>query len=167
MKMDRKLTLLFSLLLLLVTVCSSVYAYNYNMSLLRENTFETLSALGKKMMGEVDSHLDLMEYAVEELTTNVTFMNAMREATMASDALSDDEHLHMQQLMYEALYSEPLMENFDRVSVFAPNGFYLSSHFLQKSNRFLLLSSQYSQKSSRFPPLSSQSITIDKSILAL
>ncbi len=129
MKMDRKLTLLFSLLLLLVTVCSSVYAYNYNMSLLRENTFETLSALGKKMMGEVDSHLDLMEYAVEELTTNVTFMNAMREATMASDALSDEEHLHMQQLMYEALYSEPLMENFYRVSVFAPNGFYLSNHF--------------------------------------
>ena len=46
MKMDRKLTLLFSLLLILITLCNSIYAYNYNMELLHEKTFETLSALG-------------------------------------------------------------------------------------------------------------------------
>ena len=129
MKMDRKLTLLFSLLLILITLCNSIYAYNYNMELLHEKTFETLSALGNKMQGEVESYLDLMDYAVEELTTNVSFMNAMREATMSNITPSEAEQLEMQQLMYEALYSEPLMENFYRVSVYAPNGFFLSNHF--------------------------------------
>ena len=61
MKMDRKLTLLFSLLLILITLCNSIYAYNYNMELLHERTFETLSALGNKRQGEVESYLDRMD----------------------------------------------------------------------------------------------------------
>jgi len=129
MKIDRKLTLLFSLLLLLITLFNSIYAYNYNMELLREKMFETLSVLGNKMLGEVESHIELMNYAVEELTTNMEFMNALRSSTIENETLDESEQLAMQQSMYNSLYSEPLMENFYRVSVFAPNGFYLSSHF--------------------------------------
>ena len=141
MKMDRKLTILFSLLTILITLVNSIYAYHYNINLLKENTFDTLSAIGHKMLSEVEAHLELMNYAVEELTTNVEFMNTFREATMENAVQDESEQLAMQQLMYKCLYSEPLMENFYRVSVYAPNGFYLSNHF-EKTDSFVSLSEE-------------------------
>lgn len=127
MRMDKKLTLLFSLLTVIITLTNSIYAYSYNMDLLHENTYNTLFALGKKMLVEAESYLQLMDYATEELTTNVEFMNAMRHASMESDSWQEDDYTEMQQLMYQALYQEPLMENFYRVSVFSGNGFYMSN----------------------------------------
>lgn len=128
MRMDKKLILLFSLLTVIITLANSVYAYQYNMDLLHENTYSTLSALGKKMLSEVESYIQLMDYAIEELTTNVDFMNAMRRASMEGDDWHEEDQTEMQKLMYQCLYQEPLMENFYRVSVFSNNGFYLSNH---------------------------------------
>ncbi len=127
MRMDKKLTLLFSLLTVIITLTNSIYAYSYNMDLLHENTYNTLFALGKKMLVEAESYLQLMDYATEELTTNVEFMNAMRHASIESDSWREDDYAEMQQLMYQALYQEPLMENFYRVSIFSGNGFYMSN----------------------------------------
>lgn len=128
MRMDKKLILLFSLLTMIITLGNSVYAYKYNMDLLHENTYSTLIALGKKMLSEVESYIQLMDYAIEELTTNVEFMNAMRRASMEGDQWHEEDQIKMQKLMYQCLYQEPLMENFYRVSVFSHNGFYMSSH---------------------------------------
>ena len=128
MRMDKKLTLLFSLLTVIITLGNSVYAYKYNMDLLHENTYNTLFALGKKMLAEAESYIQLMDYATEELTTNVDFMNAMRRASMEGDTWHEADQIEMQKLMYQCLYQEPLMENFYRVSIFAHNGFYMSNH---------------------------------------
>lgn len=129
MKMDRKLTILFSLLGVLITLCNFAFAYHYNMSLLNENAYTVLSAMGNRMLFEAEGYLKLMDYAIMELTSNITFMNAMRSAAMEGDHWDEAAQLEMQQLMYQSLYAEPLMENFYRVSVYAPNGFYLSNHF--------------------------------------
>lgn len=125
--MDKKLTLLFSLLTVIITLGNSIYAYTYNMDLLHENTYNTLFALGKKMLVEAESYIQLMDYAIEELTTNIDFMNAMRRASMEEDNWHEADHIEMQKLMYNCLYQEPLMENFYRVSVFSNNGFYMSN----------------------------------------
>ena len=126
--MDKKLTLLFSLLTVIITLGNSMYAYHYNMDLLHENTYNTLFALGKKMLAEAESYIQLMDYAIEELTTNVEFMNAMRKASMEDKNWKEADYVEMQSLMYQCLYQEPLMENFYRVSVFSQNGFYMSNH---------------------------------------
>lgn len=152
MKMDRKLTLLFSLLTVLITLVNSIYAYHYNIDLLKENTFDTLSAVGKKMLSEVEAHLELMNFAVEELTSNMEFMNVFRKATMENEVQDEQEQLAMQQLIYKCLYSEPLMENFYRVSVYAPNGFYLSNHF-EKADAIISMSEEAKELIASLPYL--------------
>ena len=129
MKMDRKLTLLFSILVVIVTTCNSIYAFNYNISLLHENTYNVLRAIGTKMLSQAESFLQLMDYTIEELTSNIVFMNAMRSASTEGDNWDEIDQLEMQNLMFQTLFEEPLTENFYRVSVYAPNGFYLSNHF--------------------------------------
>lgn len=128
MRMDKKLTLLFSLLTVVITLINSVYSYNYNMDLLRESTYNLLFAIGNKMLTEVESYIQLMDYAIEELTSNVEFMNAMRKASMEGDEWDEEDQIAMQSLMYQCLYQEPLIENFYRVSIYSPNGFYMSNH---------------------------------------
>ncbi len=141
MRMDKKLTLLFSLLTVIITLSNSIYAYHYNMELLHENTYNVLFAIGRKMLTEVESYIQLMDYAIEELTTNVQFMNAMRSASMEGDKWDENDQIAMQNLMYQCLYQEPLIENFYRVSVYSPNGFYLSNH-LEKTGSVASMSDE-------------------------
>ena len=114
MRMDKKLTLLFSLLTVIITLGNSVYAYKYNMDLLHENTYNTLFALGKKMLAEAESYIQLMDYATEELTSNVDFMNAMRRASMEGDTWHEADQIEMQKLMYQCLYQEHLRQHLHR-----------------------------------------------------
>ncbi len=135
MKMEHKLTLLFSLLATLITLANSIYSLQFNMDLLHENAYNTLSALGNKMLTELESYQTLTDYAIEELTSNINFMNALRKATMNGADWSEQDLYAMQNLMYQVLYYEaPLTDNFYRITAFAPNGFYLSSRAERYSN---------------------------------
>lgn len=134
MKMEHKLTLLFSLLVALITMANAIHSFQYNMELIDENAFSTLSALGNKMLTELESYEKLASYAIEELTSNINFMNALRKAAMDGKDWNEQDHYAMRNLMYQALYYEaPLTENFYRITVFAPNGFYLSSRVERNS----------------------------------
>ena len=121
--------LLFSIIAVVLTLCVSVYAYYSNLSLLDANTSDTLNALGSKILNEVEQHVQLMNYAVDELHSNVEFMDAMYLASAVQESESVYDQLSMQTVMSRWLYQEPLLGNFFRVNVYAPNGLYLSSRF--------------------------------------
>ena len=129
MKIDHKLVLLFSIMAVFMTFFVSVYAYHSNLVLLEENTSNTLSALGVKILGEAEQHVQQMTYAITELNANVEFMDAMHLASEDEDSESVYDQLSMQTAMARHLYQEPMLANFFRVNVYAPNGLYLSSRF--------------------------------------
>lgn len=129
MRMSRKLMILFSLLALVTTAANYIFYYTSKMESMYEGTQEMLLALGDKIQDEIEQYVLLMDYAMAELTCNVEFMNAMHVASTRADQEDIGEMMAAQTLMSRILYQEPLMENFYRVSVYARNSFFLTSHF--------------------------------------
>lgn len=129
MKMSQKLIVLFSLLAILMTVANSIYFYQTRIEELNERTYENLNALGNKMVDELEEYVKLMDYALEELTSNVDFMKSMYIASQHDDNDGIGELVAVQTLMSRTLYQSPLVRDFHRVSVYSRNGFYLSSRF--------------------------------------
>lgn len=129
MKMSHKLIILFSLLTFMTTLATSAVSYVNSMNYKYDSTQDTLVALGEKMIDEIEQYVKLMDYAIDTLTSNVAFMNAMDVASTQGDQEDLGETMAAQTIMSRQLYQEPLVQNFYRVSVFSRNGFFLTSHF--------------------------------------
>ncbi len=129
MKMSQKLIILFSLLSVLTTAANSMYFYYARVEDLNESIHENLSALGNKMVDEIEQYVRLMDYALEQLTSNVDFMSTLHIACIQENHDDIGELVAAQNLMSRTLYQAPILENFYRVSVYSRNGFYLSNHF--------------------------------------
>ncbi len=152
MKMSRKLMIIFSCLAVLTTACNCFYFYNTRMEALNESTYETLTALGNKLQAEIEQYIQLMDYAMEELTSNVGFMDAMHIACLQGETANIMEMGDAQTRMSRILYQEPLLERFYRVSVYARNGFYQSSRF-EKTDCVVSLSEEAHETVAALPYL--------------
>ena len=129
MKMIHKMILLFSLMAILTTAANSIYFYRTRMADLDERTYEHLSTLSTKIVGEIEQYVRMMDYAIETLTADTDFMAAFHAASRLDDESDVGETLAVQNILSRKLYQEPIMEPFFRVSVFAENGFFITSRF--------------------------------------
>lgn len=129
MKMIHKLILVFSLLAILTTAANSIYFYNTRMADLDQRTYEHLSTLSTKIVGEIEQYVRLMDYAIESLVADVDFMEAFHTATALDEDSDIGETLATQNILSRKLYQEPILEPFFRVSVYSDNGFFISSRF--------------------------------------
>lgn len=134
MKMIHKLILVFSLLAILTTAANSIYFYQTRMADLDQRTYEHLTTLSTKIVGEIEQYVRLMDYAIESLTADTSFMEAFHEASMLDDESDVGETLATQNILSRKLYQEPILEPFFRVSVYSPNGFFISSRFERTSS---------------------------------
>ena len=131
MKMIHKLILVFSLLAILTTGVNSVYFYQTRMADLDQRTYEHLNTLSTKIVGEIEQYVRLMDYAIESLTADTSFMEAFHKASHLDDESDIGELLATQNILSRKLYQEPILEPFFRVSVYSHNGFFISSRFEQ------------------------------------
>ncbi len=129
MKMSHKLIIIFSLLAVLTTCANSVYFYNTSLQNLNESTHATLNALGNKMLVEIEEYVQLMDFALEELTSNVDFMNAFHTVYLHENTEDIGELVSAQNVMSRVMYQAPLQTAFYRVSAYTRNGFYLTNLF--------------------------------------
>lgn len=129
MKMIHKMILLFSLMAILTTAANSIYFYQTRMADLDQRTYEHLTTLSTKIVGEIEQYVRLMDYAIESLTADPDFMEAFHNASHLDDESDVGETLAVQNILSRKLYQEPILEPFFRVSVYAENGFFISSRF--------------------------------------
>ncbi len=152
MKMSQKLILLFSILAVLTTVANSIFSYKSKMVDLETSTSQNLSALCEKMLSEVEQQVLLMDYAIESLTANISFMDSFYAAGMEHDSGDIGETVAIQNIISRTLYQEPILENFHRVSVYARNGFFLSNRF-EKTDTVASMSDEAQEIISNLPYL--------------
>ena len=129
MKMIQKMILLFSLMAILTTAANSIYFYQTRMADLDQRTYEHLSTLSTKIVGEIEQYVRLMDYAIESLTADTDFMEAFYTASHLDEESDVGETLAVQNILSRKLYQEPILEPFFRVSVYSENGFFISSRF--------------------------------------
>lgn len=153
MKMNQKLIALFSLLMFIATAANSLYFYHTRKEELNQSTYDSLNALGNKMLDEIEQYIQLMDYAMEQLTANVEFMNAFYTASMQEDEGDIGALVAVQTQMSRTLYQAPLIDEFYRVSVYSRNGFFLSNHF-EKVNPVVSLSAEARETVATIPYLS-------------
>jgi len=129
MKMSLKLIILFSVLAVAVTLSFSIISYQSNLNNLYENTHTSLNTMGSMMQTEIEQYIGLMEYAMEELTSNIEFLDSLYKINNTEDPLFSSEIENAQTRMSRIMYESPLSSAFYRVSVYDRNGFFLTSRF--------------------------------------
>ena len=129
MKMIHKMILLFSLMAILTTAANSIYFYQTRIADLDQRTYEHLTTLSTKIVGEIEQYVRLMDYAIESLTADPDFMEAFHTASHLDEESDVGETLAVQNILSRKLYQEPILEPFFRVSVYSENGFFISSRF--------------------------------------
>lgn len=131
MNTARKLILLFSLLAVAMTAANSLYFYNASIADLERNTQQSLDVIGSEMLSEIEQYVSLMNYAFAQLTSDVDFMNSFYAACFQEedDSQGLGDIVVAQTVMSHTLFQAPILEEFYRVSAYAPNGFFLSNKF--------------------------------------
>ncbi len=141
MKMIHKMIAVFSLLAILTTAANSIYFYNTRMADLNDRTYEHLKTLSARVVSEIEQYIQLMDYAIESLSSNPDFMEAFCTAARLDDESDLGEAMAAENLLSRRLYQEPILEPFYRVSVYSRNGFFISSR-LENSSRIPSMSEQ-------------------------
>jgi two-component system sensor histidine kinase YesM len=126
MKMSHKLILLFSLMALLTTAANTFYFLHLEMDALQSNTISNLTAVGDKMIDEIEQYVQMMDYAMDSMTSNAEFMESMH---LLDQLGSDADVVSAQTMISQSLYHSPINGRFYRVSMFNKNGLYISSQF--------------------------------------
>ena len=129
MKMSVKLIILFSVLAVAVTLAFSFISYQSNLDNLYNNTHTSLDTMASMMKTEVEQYMELMEYAMEELTSDTDFMDAFYTIYNTEDPGYSADIVNAQTSMSRIMYQAPLSSVFYRVSVFDRNGLLLTSRF--------------------------------------
>ena len=129
MKMSHKLIILFSVLAILTTAAFSIFSYSTSIKNLSENTATSLNTLGSKMQSEIEQQIEMMEYSLEELTSNIDFMDAFYEVYLNSGSDDFSSIAGAQTIMSRIMYQAPLQSAFYRVSAYTRDGFYLTNLF--------------------------------------
>lgn len=126
MKMSKKLILLFSLMAFMTTGVNTYYFLNLEMDALNNNTADNLTAVGDKMIDEIEQYVQMMDYAIESMTSNAQFMESMH---LLDQLGSDADVVSAQTMVTQVLYHSPINKKFYRVCLFNKNGLFVSSQF--------------------------------------
>lgn len=126
MRMSQKMIILFSLMAIMTTLANSLYFINLEMDALETTTANNLTAVGEKMVDEIEQYVLMMDYAMETMTSNAKFMESMH---LLDQLGNDADIVSAQTTITQALYHSPINGRFYRVSIFNKNGLYISSQF--------------------------------------
>lgn len=126
MRMSRKMILLFSFMAIMTTLANSLYFISQEMETLETTTADNLTAIGEKMVDEIEQYVLMMDYAMESMTSNAKFMESMY---LLNQLGSDADVVSAQITITQSLYHSPINSRFYRVSIFNENGLYISSQF--------------------------------------
>ena len=127
MKMTHKLIILFSFLAILTTAANSVYTYRTRLDDLEQNTYDRLNMLNAKIVNEIEQYVELMDYALESLAANPAFMERFSEAAKLDVNADPAQVQALSDNLSVMLEFEPILEPFYQVSIYAPNGLFISS----------------------------------------
>lgn len=127
MKMRTKMIAVFFTMILAIVVINTYYIHRSNLVESQESTQNRFRHMSTIMMSEADRYLNLMDLAIEDLTSDVTFMDAFSQIAAHGD-IDPMATQVWQNRMSNKLYHSAVAENFYRVSIFSKNGFYLSNH---------------------------------------
>ena len=124
--MSQKLILLFSLMAFMTTAANTFYFLNIEMEALKSNTTKNLTVVGQKMIDEIEQYVQMMDYAMESMTSNAQFMESMH---LLDQLGSDADVVSAQTMVTQVLYHSPINKKFYRVCIFNRNGLFVSSQF--------------------------------------
>lgn len=126
MKMNRKLILLFSLMALFTTAANMMYFLHLEMAALESSTSDNLTAVGEKMIDEIEQYVKMMDYVIDGMISDAQFMQSMRQLDQLG---GDADVVSAQTMVSQALFHNPINLQFYRVSLFNREGLFISSQF--------------------------------------
>lgn len=131
MKLHTKLCIAFSMIIFLMQSLSAVIYYTYEKENFENTAVENLTAMGEKMIRQFEDYLQVMDYTLENLISNVEFMGAM---TMLAEpgtlsAMNQSTLRDSLSTLTGVLYRDPLNKNFYRVNAFNRSGYFFTSRF--------------------------------------
>lgn len=130
MKMSVKMTVLFSIIAAVMIAVNSVLAVLSELENMQAHEQDNLTAIADKMVSAIEQHISVMEYAIEEMSQDQTFMAALNTVyTLGENGENTTAYHQAQNVLSSTLFHEPLNDNFYRVNVLTREGFFLSSHF--------------------------------------
>ncbi|MBR3401013.1 MAG: histidine kinase [Parasporobacterium sp.] len=129
MKMSVKLIILFSVLAAVVTLAFTFISYHSSLDNLYANTHTSLNTMSTMMQTEIEDYIRLMDYSMEELTSNSVFMDSFHTISDSGDIEYSVNLVNAQTQMSRIMYEAPLSSAFFRVSVYNRDGFFLTSRF--------------------------------------
>lgn len=130
MKMSVKMTVLFSIIAAVMIAVNSVLAVLSELENMRLHEKDNLTAIADKMVAAIEQNISIMEYAIEEMNQDLSFMAALNTIYVLGENGENTAAYHQaQNVLSSALFHEPLNDNFYRVNVMTREGFFLSSHF--------------------------------------
>ena len=138
-KISRKMILIFSIMVLITIGINTFYLSQSSLEASLNNTHVRFENMGSSMVRAIEQYVLMMDLAMDEVTSNSSFMDAF--AVAACDTSTYSQSLSAQNRMSQTLYHSPAVENFYRVSIYSRNGFYLSSHF-EKNDTLVSLSDE-------------------------
>ncbi len=126
MKLSTKMILIFSVMFFLIVTINTFYLTQVNISGADAFSASRYQNMAANMLRNVEQYVSTMDLAIEDLTSDTTFMEAFyRVATHEEDEAG---LLADQNKIFQALYHSPIADSFYRVSLFSENGFFISNH---------------------------------------
>lgn len=130
MKLRTRMILIFSLMILLIVAVNTIYLVSTNVDGSMSYTEDRYKNMSNNMIRALEQYVSLMDLAIEDITSDTTFMEAFY-AIKHADA--SDSTAAQQSLMLQTLIRSPIVSKFYRVSVFTDEGFYISNKVNQKN----------------------------------
>ncbi|MDR1598554.1 MAG: histidine kinase [Oscillospiraceae bacterium] len=126
MRMNTKLILLFSMMTLFTVTANSIYFLQLEMKALRDSIADNLTAVGRKMVSEIEQYVQTMNFAIENMASNTQFMESMHQLCLQGD---DADVVSAQTMLSQDLFNSQINRRFYRVSLFTRSGLFMSNQF--------------------------------------
>ena len=128
MKLNLKMMLLFSAMMLAAVAVLSSYSTQLNIESFADFSDLRFRSISHTVSEALDQQISLMDLVLEELLDNASFMAAVNQFVRDD---RDDQKLATaaKNTMLQQLYRSPLVENFYRVSFYTTDGDFVTSRF--------------------------------------
>lgn len=128
MKLNVKMMLLFSAMMLAAVAILSSYSTQLNIDSFTDLSNQQFHNISHTVSEALDQQISLMDLVLEELLDNASFMAAINQFVRDD---SDDRKVGTaaRNTVLQLLYRSPLVENFYRVSFYTRSGDFVTSRF--------------------------------------
>ena len=128
MKLNVKMMLLFSAMMLAAVAVLSSYSTQLNIDSFTDLSNQQFHNISHTVSEALDQQISLMDLVLEELLDNASFMAAINQFVRDD---SDDQKVGTaaRNTVLQLLYRSPLVENFYRVSFYTRSGDFVTSRF--------------------------------------